>query len=326
MDASPTVGSVGGVFAVLPTPFDETMRLDLTGLSRVTERLAATGLDGLMVLGSGGENAYLSSDERVEVVRCVLGRLPDAVSSIVGIVTFSTADAVLEAKRHRDLGARALLVGLPQYYPTPLDQVIAHYEAITQAVDIPVLYYNYPSTMHMRLSPEAMGELFARVALAGIKESGLSTPELVAHRRSIARPVSLMSGQCFSLRRALQEGAAGAICPVPMILPRTALELMRAHRAGDDGACGAAQQRLLEALPLVSAVRAPLWIAQRALPAAIEYGIPLPEGSSLPHAGIKEALRVVGLIDHAGVRPPQTPLSPAQRAAVQHIAETRAEL
>lgn len=315
-----------GIFGVLPTPFDASFGLDLDGLSRVTDRLAASGMEGVMVLGSGGENVYLTEGEREAVVRCVLGRLPAHVGNIVGIITFGTQQAVLEAKRHRDMGARALLVAAPQYHRTSIDTLLAHYEAITRAVDIPVLYYHYPSTTHLHLDAAEVGALFERVPLAGIKESSLSTPELVAHRARIGRDVRIFSGQSFSLRRALQEGAVGAICPLSVVLPRTANELVRAHREGDDRACSAAQQRILEAMPLISGVTAPVGVASRVLRWSIELGLPLPEGASLPHAGVKEALHAMNLIDHAGVRPPQRPLRDAQRQAVRRLVERRAEL
>jgi 4-hydroxy-tetrahydrodipicolinate synthase len=315
-----------GIFPVLPTPFDDELRIDFDGLDRVVDRLVEARVDGLMVLGSGGENTYLTEDERAQVVARTLGRLPPELASIAGIITHGTAQAALEAKRYRDAGVSALLVGLPQYYRAPLDAVFAHYDAVTQAVDIPVLYYHYPTTMHLRLTPDAIGKLFARVPLAGIKESGLSTPELIAHRKHIGRPVRIFSGQSFSLRRALEEGAVGAICPLAVLMPRTALELVRAFRAGDERACRAAQLKLLESLRFVSGVGAPLSIARRVLEHSIEHGIRLPEGASLPHAGVKEALRALKVIDCASVRPPQAPLAAAQAARVQRSIAARAEL
>lgn len=314
-----------GIFPVIPTPFTATGGVDFEGLRRILERTTTAGVDGLMLLGSGSESAYLTETEREQIVRFSRER-SGALTNVVGVIAFGTEQAVTEAKRFRDLGADALLLALPQYYRTPFDAIVSHCEAVVDAVDIPVLYYHYPETTHLRLSPSEVGFLFSRVALAGIKESGLSTPELRRHLRRIRRPVSLFSGQSFNLLSALRTGAAGAICPVPLLMPKTALELLRAAKAGDGKLARAAQARLLEALPLVSGATAPARIVKGIVRIAIETGIPLPQKISLPHAGIKEALNALGVIACADVRAPQASLSDAQRrrvrGLVRHLDET----
>ncbi len=316
---------LSGVFPVVPTPFERGGEVDLVGLRAVLERLLARGVEGVMLLGSGGELGFLTEAERETVVKAAVSRLEGAFV-IAGVAKFGTVEAVDEAKRLEGAGARALLVALPQYFETPVSSVIRHYAAVAEAVAIPVLYYHFPIVFGLKLRPKEMAELFARVPLAGIKESGLSTPELHAHVREVDRSISAFTGQSFNLLPALDAGAVGAICPVPTLLPTTARELVEAFRSGDRKTAADLQARLFRALPMISGGGLPAKVAEVGLKVGLRTGAPLPQKPAAAHAGVKEALRVLGIIECADVRDPQPPISAAQKAAVAALAPKVCEI
>ena len=314
-DATP----LRGAFPVLPTPLDATGGLDLKSLWSLVERLSACQISGLTVLGSGGELPYLTLTEREEVVRTARSTAPDRFRLIVGLACFGTVQAVEEARRMATAGADALLVALPQYYATPIDGIIGRYEAITAAVEIPILYYHFPTVTHLRISQDDFVRLAERVPIAGTKESALSTPELRSRVAKAPRPLSIFTGLSFNMLDALDGGAAGVICPVGVLMPDTTAQLLAAHAAGDREQASAAQERLRRAIPLMGGGALPEAVARFLLVNALRRAIPLPQGE-LPHAGIKHALSALGVIASASVRPPQVGLTARRRARVAELA------
>ncbi len=314
-----------GAFPVLPTPLDATGGLDLRSLRSLVERLSDRQISGLTVLGSGGELPYLTLSEREEVLRTARSTAPDSFPLIVGLACFGTVQAVEEARRMAAAGATALLVALPQYYATPIDAIIAHYDAVAAAVTIPILYYHFPSVTHLRISQDDFVRLADRVPIAGTKESGLSTPELRRRVANAPRPLSIFTGISFNMLDALDAGAAGVICPVGVLMPDTTAQLLAAHAARDREQASAAQERLRRAIPLMGGGGLPEAVARSLLLGALRRAIPLPQ-RELPHAGIKHALSTLGVIASDSVRPPQVGLTASRRARVAELARELQEL
>jgi dihydrodipicolinate synthase/N-acetylneuraminate lyase len=185
--------------------------------------------------------------------------------------------------------------------------VIRHFAAVA-AVGLPTLYYHYPQTTGLRLTPAEVGVLFREVDLCGIKNSSLDTADTLAQIAAVGRPIRMFTGHSFDFLACLRGGAAGSVCPVALLLPRSAVEVARAHAAGDAARADAAQQRFFRALPFV-----------------------MPEPSAagpigVPHAGVKEALAALGLIRCAEVRAPQPPLSAQRREQIHREARAVVEI
>ncbi len=314
-----------GAFPVLPTPLDATGGLDLESLRSLVERLSDRQISGLTVLGSGGETAYLTLTEREELLRTVRSTAPDSFRLIVGLVCFGTVQAVEEARRMAAAGADALLVALPQYYATPIDAIIGHYDAITAAVEIPILYYHFPTVTHLRISQDDFVRLAERVPIAGTKESGLSTPELRRRLAKAPRPLSIFTGISFNALDALDAGAVGVICPVGVLMPDTTAQLLAAHAAGDRDQASAAQERLRRAIPLMGGGGLPDAAARLLMLGALRRAIRLPQ-RELPHAGIKHALSALGMIARDSMRSPQVGLTASRRARVAELGRELEEL
>jgi dihydrodipicolinate synthase/N-acetylneuraminate lyase len=314
-----------GAFPVLPTPLTAIGGLDLGSMKSLVERLRDHQLAGLTVLGSGGELPYLTLSEREDVVRAVRAAAPESFCLIVGLACFGTVQAVDEARRMVAAGADALAVALPQYYPTPIDGIIGHYDAIAGAVEIPILYYHFPSVTHLRISQDDFVRLAERVPIAGTKESGLSTPELRRRVAKAPRPLSIFTGISFNMLDALNVGAAGVICPVGVLMPDTTAQLLLAHATAARDQASTAQERLRRAIPLMGGGGLPEAVARFVFLNAVRRAIPLPQ-RELPHAGIKSALAALGVITSDSVRPPQVGLTAGRRARVAELARELQEL
>lgn len=324
--SKPDLERFAGPFPVLPTPFDSSGAVDAKGLEGIIELLLDRGIGGLTILGSSSESTYLTKDERCKVMELALKRISGRAITLVGIIQWGSEEAVEEALRAKDTGADALMVALPQYYRTPLDEVIRHYEKIVSRSELPVFFYHYPEATGLELKPKRIRELFDKVDLVGIKESGFSTPEMTAHLKIIERPIKVFTGQSFNLLKALDMGAVGSICPVSVLMPATSLKLVEAVKAGDREGARKAQKRLFDAFPLVTPGNVPVQIARAAFKIALALGIKLPKPPGVPHAGIKEALAAIGIIDCGAVRSPQPPLNVKKIRMIKALAPELSEL
>ena len=306
---SSVVERLNGVFPVLPTPLTDDEAVDFESLGTLIDRVLGAGIRGLTLLGSSAESNYMTLEERRSVLKAASERVGGRATLLVGLIGFGTRAAVEEGKGLRDLGADALLVALPQYYRTPLGEVITHYRRLLDEVRIPVLYYHYPEPTHLRLTPEQVAKLFLEVELAGIKNSSLDTSDTLAQLQAIGRPIQMFTGSSFDCLRCLNGGASGSICPVATLMPKTALRLVELQRAGDQTGAQELQNQFYKALPLV-------------MPESVDEGPPV----GVPHAGVKEALFSLGLIRSARVRDPQPAPSEARRAQIRELAPSLVEL
>jgi dihydrodipicolinate synthase/N-acetylneuraminate lyase len=296
-----------GAYPVLPTPFHEDQSLDLDGLGEIIDRILAHDVGALMLLGSQSEVTYLSDEEQCRIVEFTKQRTRGRALLLAGLVQFGTAAAVEHGKRLRDLGADALVVALPQQYETPFPMVVTHFSAVVRDVGLPTLYYHYPEPTYLRLTPERIGALFGEAALVGIQNGALDTDDTLAQIREVGRPIAVFSGSSFDCLACLDGGAAGSICPEIVLMPKTAVALVAAHRSARNAEAESLQNRLLEVTPIVSprATDGPLFV---------------------PHAGVKEALVAARVIRSATVRAPQAGVPDARVAQIRELAAKLVEL
>src|ERR1039458_6067584 len=130
-----------GVFPYLVSPIDAQGRILTDVLGRLVSDLIKAGVQGLTPLGSTGEFAYLSREQRAAVVRSTIEAAGKRVPVTAGVASTSTADAVEQAKSYQALGADGILAILEAYFPLKDAQIESYFRAIADAVDIPVVFY-----------------------------------------------------------------------------------------------------------------------------------------------------------------------------------------
>lgn len=281
-----------GIFTVMVTAYAPDGGIDRAAMAEMAGHLIEGGVHGLVVLGSNGECPYLAHNLQRAAIDAVVEAAGRAVPVVVGINERGTEPAVEMARYAQAAGAHGLLVALPLFYPLELDAVHNHYQTICSAVDLPVLFYNFPSHSHLHLTPEQIASLAEIGNLVGAKETILDINEAQGLVDATDDDFCVFSGMCLNLTEAMQVGACGAICPLPNIMPQKAVQLYEALALGDVEA----------AVPLQNAF----------------YAIaPLIGGSPTPHALIKEALRLLGHPIRTDVKPPLPQLTAAQAELVR---------
>jgi 4-hydroxy-tetrahydrodipicolinate synthase len=281
-----------GIFTVMLTVYDHNGGVDRHAMDHVTHSLIAGGVQGLVVLGSNGECPYLIRELQEEAIEAVVKASDGAVPVIVGINERGTEEALAMARYAEDAGADGLLVALPVFYPLAEPQVTAHYESISGAVSIPVLYYNFPTHTRLSLSPAAIAELAARGLIVGAKETIFDAGEVRDLVEATGDDFCAFTGTCLNLTDMMGVGACGAICPLPNFAPEKAVALYRALVAGDEETAALLQSEIFTLGPLLAS-------------------------SPTPHAMLKEALRKLGHPVSTAVKPPLSPLAPGQAELVE---------
>ena len=276
-----------GIFTVMVTAYDDTGGIDVPGMRGMARRLLDSGVHGLVVLGSNGECPYLERDLQKAAVDSVVGECAGAIPVILGINERGTDAAVEMARYARSSGADGLLLALHAFYPLDEDAVFAHYETVCGEVDLPVLFYNFPTHSHLALSPEQIARIAGLDNVVGAKETIFNVDEVKGLVDATGPDFSVFTGMCLNLTETMGVGACGAICPLPNVVPGKAVGLYDALIAGDSEKAAALQAEFYMLAPLLAS-------------------------TPTPHALMKEALRLLGHNISVAVKPPLPQLTPAQ--------------
>ena len=236
-----------GVFVPLLTPFDAAEALDLAALERLVEFLLERGVHGLFVGGTTGEFPLLSLAERKRVAEVVVARAAGRVPVVVHAGAASTRDAIDLARHARQVGAQAVAVVSPYYFPLPQDALVEHFVRVSEAVaGYPVLLYNIPQRTGNALVPSIAAEIVRRCPnVVGIKDSTGNLAQTIEY-------ASFKDGSGFQVAQGadgllvagLAVGIEATVSGNANVFPEPAVAVFEAWWRGDPAAARAAQQRL----------------------------------------------------------------------------------
>ncbi|SNR39862.1 4-hydroxy-tetrahydrodipicolinate synthase [Paracoccus sediminis] len=284
-----------GSLPALVTPFTPDGELDLDTLKKLVEWHVDQGSHGLVPVGTTGESPTLTHDEHrlviEEVVRAVDGRIP----VIAGAGSNSTREGIGLIRHAAEVGADAALVVTPYYNKPTQAGLIAHYTALAEASDLPIIIYNIPGRSVVDMTPETMGELAKLPTIIGVKDATGKLERVSQQRITCGSDFVQLSGEDGTALGFNAHGGVGCISVTANVAPKLCAEFQEATLAGDYAKALEYQDRLM-----------PLHIAIFCEPGLV---------------GAKYAMARLGLCDER-VRLPLVPLTdPARRlidAALDH--------
>ncbi len=147
-----------GVIPPMISPLTESGEPDETAIRQLVRHILEGGCSGLFVLGECGEGAYLTPEQRAALIRVAVHAVAGQVPVLVGCMLPGTGPTVEAGRRAMDLGADALVVGSPYYYPVD-GSMQRHVETIVYQIPLPVLLYNIPQATHSPVSPATVAAL-----------------------------------------------------------------------------------------------------------------------------------------------------------------------
>jgi 4-hydroxy-tetrahydrodipicolinate synthase len=166
-----TSARLGTVLTAMVTPFDADGRLDVATAARVATHLVDSGCDGLVVSGTTGESPTTTDDEKRALLAAVLEAVGDRARIIAGAGTYDTAHSVHLAKACADEGAHGLLVVTPYYSRPPQSGLLAHFTAVADATDLPVMLYDIPPRSMVPIEWDTLRTLSAHPNIVAVKDA-----------------------------------------------------------------------------------------------------------------------------------------------------------
>jgi len=280
-----------GVLTALATPFRDGA-VDEPALRALVERQIAAGIDGLVPCGSTGESATLSHDEHDRVIEIVVDAAAGRVPVVAGTGSNNTQEAIRLTLHAKGAGAAGALLISPYYNKPTQSGLVAHYEAIALATELPLIIYNIPGRTASNILPGTLAQLAQIEYVVGVKES-CGNLDQIAHVVAQCPPdFDVLSGDDALTLPLLAVGGDGVISTTANVAPAEMIELVDAFRGGDAARALAIHQRLL---PLFDALFC--------------------ETNPIP---VKAALDLMGLAGPE-IRLPLTPITQPNRQALQVV-------
>lgn len=280
-----------GVATALVTPF-KNGTIDLPTLQKLIERQISCGIDALVVCGTTGEAATLTTAEQLTLLSCAVQTAAGRCAVIAGTGSNSTAHALELSQMAAAAGADALLLVTPYYNKCTQSGLIAHYTTIADAVKVPLIVYSVPSRTGMDISVEACKALSAHPNINGIKEAGSAISKAARILDACGDDFYVWSGNDDAAVPLMALGGKGLISVLSNVRPAQTVDMIRSALRGDYARAGALQRSLM---PLIDALFC--------------------EVNPIP---VKEALRLSGL-DVGDPRAPLTRLSEEHRARLEAL-------
>ena len=239
-----------GVGAAMITPFDSD-GVNFDAFGSMIEYLIDGKIDSLIVCGTTGEPATMTADERRAAIAFAVEKSAGRVPVIAGCGCNSTAETVANARAAQSLGADALLVVTPYYNKCTQNGLVAHYTAVAEAVDIPVIVYNVPSRTGVNLLPSTMLRLSDVKNIVGIKEASGNIEQLQELVRITRGKTDVYLGEDSLTYLGMTLGSKGVISVAANVAPLLMLEITE---NAENGNYAAARKAQLKALPLIRAL------------------------------------------------------------------------
>jgi len=233
-----------GSMVALVTPMTNDGVIDEPALERLVERQLSEKTDAIVAVGTTGESATLSGEEKLRVIRRTVELVDRRIPVIAGTGTCSTAESVDLTLRACQAGASACLLITPYYNKPTQAGLYQHYRAIAEASDVPLLLYNVPSRTACDLLPETVARLAELEGVVGIKEAVPGTDRIRAHVSACGEEFAVISGDDLSALESMKNGARGVISVTANVAPGAMHRLCEAALAGDREAAEAENSRL----------------------------------------------------------------------------------
>lgn len=296
-----------GVVPPVVTPLNADGEVDGASLERLVSFLLEAGVSGLFPLGSSGEVAYLTDEDRDRVLDIVVGAVAGQVPVLAGTIETTTARVIERASVAQKLGADAVVATAPFYVRTSDDETDDHFRTIAAATDLPLVAYDVPVSVGRKLDTERVLALAADGVIVGVKDS--SGDDVALRRMTVAAErltdFAILTGHEVVVDSMLLGGVDGVVPGLGNVDPHGYRRVVDACAAGEWGAARAEQDRLVRLFEIVRCAEAGT-----------------ASGSAAGLGSFKTALTLRGVISSNTMSPPMRAFDESETAAVAAILET----
>lgn len=287
-----------GIATAMVTPMTAT-GVDYDALARFIDFQLEEGINALVAVGTTGESATLTPQERKEVIRFTVERAAGRVPVIAGTGTNNTQHVLEFTKSACDDGADAVLVVTPYYNKATQAGLIAHFTAVADASDKPVILYNVPSRTGCNLLPDTVAVLAKHPNIAAIKEASGNMGQVVELAAKCGDDIAIYSGEDGITLPILSMGGQGCISVASNVVPRTMVSLADTFFRGDVAEAARMQRELWPLIHLLFCEVNP--IPAKAAVSAMGYGqehirLPLTPMEDAHRAALYAEMKKLGVL------------------------------
>ncbi|MFZ2407237.1 MAG: 4-hydroxy-tetrahydrodipicolinate synthase [Methylobacter sp.] len=225
---------IQGSIVALVTPMDERGAVDKESLKRLVEFHIAEGTDALVAVGTTGESATLDEHEHCDVIKAVVDYAGGRIPVIAGTGANSTTEAINLTRLAKEAGADACLIVTPYYNKPTQEGLYLHYQAISDAVDIPQILYNVPGRTACDMLPETVGRLSHLKNIVGVKEATGDLSRVKKIRDLTGYDFAIYTGDDATSREFCLLGGNGSITVTGNVAPKLVHEMIMLAIAGDE--------------------------------------------------------------------------------------------
>ncbi|HHW33491.1 MAG TPA: 4-hydroxy-tetrahydrodipicolinate synthase [Paracoccus solventivorans] len=222
-----------GSLPAMVTPLTDKGAVDWSALEQLVDWLIEQGSNGLVPVGTTGESPTLTHDEHREVVEAVVRHAAGRVPVIAGAGSNNTQEAIELARHACEVGADGLLIVTPYYNKPTQAGLIAHFTAVHDATDRPIIIYNIPGRSVVDMTPETMGELAKLPRIAGVKDATGRLERVSCQRITCGTDFIQLSGEDATAHGFNAQGGVGCISVTANVAPALVAQMQAACRAGD---------------------------------------------------------------------------------------------
>jgi 4-hydroxy-tetrahydrodipicolinate synthase len=288
---------LGEILTAIVTPFRPNGRVNLDAFRELARHLVDNGSDGLVVAATTGEAPTLTDEEKLELWGAAVEEVGGRATVIAATGTYSTAHSVHLTDRANDLGVDGLLVVTPYYNKPPQRGIVAHFRAIADATDKPIIVYNIPGRVVINIAPATMIELAEIPNVVAVKQANSDLDE--ARRIVQETELDLYAGDDFLVHPFLELGGVGGVCVRSNIAGPQFKQLVRLYRDGDTEGAKRVSEELQPLFELDDVAVNPIPIKTALTMLGHDVGglrLPLVEATPLERESVKDCLERAGLL------------------------------
>ncbi len=292
---------LGEVLTAMVTPFKADGSVDLESFRALARHLVDNGSDGLVVTGTTGESPTLSDDERFALYAAALEEVGDQATVVAGTGTYDTRHSVHLTEKAHELGVDGVLIVTPYYNKPPPRGIVAHFEAVAEVTDKPIVVYNIPGRVVLNLEPETIAELAEIENVTAVKQAN---PDLEQARKIVELGLDLYAGDDDLILPFLELGGVGGVCVHTHVVGPRVKELIRLWNAGEHDAARALDRELAPSIELLRVVGNPIAIKAALNLLGHDVGghrLPLVSATDEERDQVRDCLARLGLLQPAAV-------------------------
>jgi 4-hydroxy-tetrahydrodipicolinate synthase len=223
-----------GVMPAMTTAFDKKDRVDSEFMSRHATWMIDNGCSALIMLGSLGEAATLSAEEKVEILKNMVATVKGRAPVVAAISALATRDAVAQAKAAEDAGCSGLMILPPYVYRGDWREMKHHIGSVLKASSLSSMLYNNPVAYGTDFTAEQIAELAAEYAhLHAVKESSTDVRRVTAIRAIVGDRLTICVGVDDAIVEGIAAGAMGWVAGLVNVFPRESVVLFEAALSGN---------------------------------------------------------------------------------------------